>query len=100
MEFGRNANTPADSETQEDTYISETQANYIIDVDDEVQQTQQRSTTTEGKDASRPLLKEVTFNGAGNNKNYGGSKQWVCNHCKGKFTSLYTRIHVHFLDLL
>lgn len=32
----------------------------------------------------------------GNSKNPGGSKQWICNHCKGKFTSTYTRIHVHF----
>ncbi|KAL7584675.1 uncharacterized protein LOC111920429 [Lactuca sativa] len=96
MAFGRNANTPADSETQGNTHISETQADYNINVDDEVQQTQQRSTIPEGKDASRPLLEEVTFCGAGNSKNARGSKQWVCNHCKGKFTSSYTRIHVHF----
>lgn len=68
----------------------------LLMFDDEVQQTQQRSTAPEGKDASRPLLEEVTLSGAGNNKNVGGSKQWVCNHCKGKFTSSYTRIHVHF----
>lgn len=83
MAFGRNTNTPANSETQGDTHISETQPEFI-DVDDEVQQ---RLTATEGKDISRPLLEEVTFNGAGNSKISGGSKQWVCNHCKGKFTS-------------
>lgn len=100
MAFGRNANTPADSETQEDTYISETQADHTIDVDDEVQQTQQRSTAPEGKDASRPLLEEVTFSGAGNSKNAGGSKQWVCNHCKGNLLARTPESMSIFLDLL
>ncbi|KAI3524020.1 hypothetical protein L1887_02614 [Cichorium endivia] len=48
------------------------------------------------KDSTKPLLDEVTFIGPGNSKNAGGAKQWVCNHCKGMFTSSYTRIHAHF----
>jgi hypothetical protein len=32
----------------------------------------------------------------GSSKNPGGAKVWNCNHCKGRFTSTYTRIHVHF----
>ncbi|KAI3524297.1 hypothetical protein L1887_02950 [Cichorium endivia] len=48
------------------------------------------------KDSTKPLLDEVTFIGPGNSKNAGGAKQWVCNHCKGMFTSSYTKIHAHF----
>ncbi|KAJ9567191.1 hypothetical protein OSB04_003157 [Centaurea solstitialis] len=47
-------------------------------------------------DSSKPLLQEVTHICAGNSKNPGGSKVWVCKHCHQKFTSSYTRIHMHF----
>ncbi|KAK1424076.1 hypothetical protein QVD17_19388 [Tagetes erecta] len=43
----------------------------------------------------KPLLQEVEFIGAGNSKNSGGSKVWVCKHCGHRSTSSYTRIHVH-----
>ena len=48
------------------------------------------------KEAGKPLLEEVTMVGSGTSKNAGGSKQWICNHCKVKYTSSYTRIHTHF----
>ena len=57
-------------------------------------QTQTQSRTNDGK----PLLEEVVVISTGNSKNAGGSKVWVCNHCKQQFTSSYSRIHIHFLD--
>lgn len=48
------------------------------------------------KEAGKPLLEEVTMVGSGTSKNVGGLKQWICNHCKVKYTSSYTRIHTHF----
>ncbi|KAE8676161.1 Detected protein of unknown function [Hibiscus syriacus] len=76
MAFGQNHRR--DSEYDENkTGISETQG--YIDLDDDVKQT---ITANEGSGR--------------NSKNVGGAKQWICNHCKGKYTSSYTRIHVHF----
>ncbi|XP_023729514.2 uncharacterized protein LOC111877222 [Lactuca sativa] len=48
------------------------------------------------KEAGKPLLEEVTMVGSGTSKNAGGSKQWICKHCKVKYTSSHTRIHTHF----
>ncbi|XP_021989651.1 uncharacterized protein LOC110886192 isoform X2 [Helianthus annuus] len=45
---------------------------------------------------NKPLLQEVDFISDGNSKNCGGSKVWVCKHCKQQSTSSYTRIHAHF----
>ncbi|KAJ9560251.1 hypothetical protein OSB04_005411 [Centaurea solstitialis] len=56
-------------------------------------QTQQNPPATQ---QNQPLAEEVTYIGAGKSKNAGGSKQWRCNHCKGTYTSSYTRIHIHF----
>ncbi|XP_076919397.1 uncharacterized protein LOC143580184 [Bidens hawaiensis] len=85
---------------ESDTHVSETQHTYI-DVDDD--ETVHPSAAASGgsqskidKDSSKPPLSEVTFHGARNSKNPGGNKQWTCIHCKDKFTSTYTRIHVHF----
>ena len=45
----------------------------------------------------KPLLREVTITtAAAQGKASGGSKRWICNHCKKEFTSSYTRIHAHF----
>ena len=55
-------------------------------------QTQTQSRTNDGK----PLLEEVVVISTGNSKNAGGSKVWVCNHCKQQFTSSYSRTHIHF----
>ncbi|KAE8704288.1 hypothetical protein F3Y22_tig00110458pilonHSYRG00438 [Hibiscus syriacus] len=103
MAFGQNHRR--DSEYDENEIgISETQG--YIDLDDDVQQTTTASEgsgsgshsekVTEKKDPIKPLLDEVTLIGAGNSKNAGGDKQWICKHYKGKYTSSYTRIHVHF----
>ncbi|KAJ0901317.1 putative ribonuclease H-like superfamily [Helianthus annuus] len=102
MVFGKNT-----SQGDSETHISETQ-NYI-DIEDEVQQSNPNSTSTtsgsrasgsqgnkQTEDITKPLNDEVVFHGAGNSKNPGGSKQWTCKHCQGRFTSTYTRIHVHF----
>ncbi|GKD60739.1 putative ribonuclease H-like domain-containing protein [Tanacetum coccineum] len=64
----------------------------LID-DDSNDASQQRK---EEKD-NKPLLQEVTFVGTANSKNAGGAKVWICKHCKQRFTSSYTRIHVHLL---
>ncbi|KAL4573628.1 hypothetical protein LXL04_020441 [Taraxacum kok-saghyz] len=78
------------------THISDTQDRTTMDVDAEVEQ-QTAPTNSVEIDPSKPLLAEVTYTtGAGNSKSSGGAKQWTCNHCKGKYTSSYTRIHVHF----
>ncbi|MFS7953952.1 hypothetical protein Hanom_Chr07g00624661 [Helianthus anomalus] len=113
MVFGKNT-----SQGDSETHISETKNNYI-DIEDEVQQSNPNSTsTTSGsqgnektEDLTKPVNDEVVFHGAGkiyfyfcdfftikdcNSKNPGGSKQWTCKHCQGRFTSTYTRIHVHF----
>ncbi|KAI3816967.1 hypothetical protein L1987_10752 [Smallanthus sonchifolius] len=98
MAFGKRRNTEGgDSET----HVSNTQG--FIDTDDEVvEQTcpasasQASASQASEKDQNKPLVDEVTYHGAGNSKNPGGCKQWTCNHCKGKFTSTYTRIHIHF----
>ena len=91
MAFDKKRNTPpvADSEYDEnETAINDTPQGFV-DVDDEVQQ-------TEEEDPTKPLLDEVTFVGTGNSKNVGGAKQWICVYCKCNYTSSYTRIHVHF----
>ena len=48
------------------------------------------------KDDDKPQLQEVEIVGATGSKNAGGSKVWVCKHCHQRFTSSYTRMHVHF----
>ncbi|KAK1406440.1 hypothetical protein QVD17_41738 [Tagetes erecta] len=99
MVFGSQSQKTTD---ETETHVSETQRTYIDLEDEVVQQSSAAGTgcrskkSVEDKDSLKPLFDEVTFHGAGNSKNPGGSKQWTCNHCKGKFTSTYTRIHVHF----
>ncbi|KAI3723936.1 hypothetical protein L2E82_35698 [Cichorium intybus] len=56
----------------------------------------QHSQATKKKDPTKLLLEEVTIVGVANSKNAGGAKIWECNHCKGQYTSSYTRIHSHF----
>ncbi|XP_022003418.2 uncharacterized protein LOC110900866 [Helianthus annuus] len=97
MAFGKKSNHSDDQET----HVSETQD--FINLDDEVQETsaaggsQSKKPTEETtSDPTKPLLSEVTYTGVGKSKNPGGSKTWVCNHCKCTFTSTYTRIHYHF----
>ncbi|KAL4556044.1 hypothetical protein LXL04_038682 [Taraxacum kok-saghyz] len=87
--------TQSDSNT-EGTHISETQEPTPIDIDAEVQQ-QKTPTDHVEIDPSKPLHAEVTYlPHPANNKNSGGTKHWSCNHCKCKYVSSYTRIHVHF----
>ena len=47
----------------------------------------------------KPLLQEVTVLADYKSNNAGGSKQWMCKHCKTSFKSSYTRIHYLFLEL-
>ncbi|KAL4591672.1 hypothetical protein LXL04_004642 [Taraxacum kok-saghyz] len=102
MVFGRKKNqdaetlpTQSDSET-EGTHISETQEPTAIDIDAEVQQ-QSTPTSHFEIDPSKPLHAEVTYlPHPANCKTSGGTKHWTCNHCKLKFVSSYTRIHIHF----
>ncbi|KAI3498001.1 hypothetical protein L1887_33685 [Cichorium endivia] len=96
MAFGKNRSTPlVDSD---ETVVGETQEQDFVDLEDDVQQTTRAtaSGSQQENDPSKPLLNEVTFIGAGNSKNPGGGKQWVCKHRKGTYTSSYTRIYAHF----
>lgn len=81
MAFGKNSNTQAGEDSE--TVISEIQQGFI-DVDDAVQQASatgasasqaEKLTPTKEKDATKPLLYEVTILGTRNSKNSGGSKQ-------------------------
>lgn len=78
-------------------YVSdnEVEANEFID-NTGAESTQQISQVKTKATDDKPLMQEVNFLSAGNRKNAGGSKVWVCKHCKVKFTSSYTRIHIHF----
>ena len=51
---------------------------------------------SKGNFNDKPLYEEVTLIGSGTSKNAGGTKVWVCKHCKDKFVSSYTRMHTHF----
>ena len=51
---------------------------------------------SKGNFNDKPLYEEVNLIGSGNSKNPGGTKVWVCKHCKDKFVSSYTRMHTHF----
>ncbi|KAI3698708.1 hypothetical protein L2E82_42453 [Cichorium intybus] len=92
MVFGKASSRPEDTETEPPDNI----------VDLEENEEERPSNSAGGsqrnaeKDATRPLLEEVTIVGSGTSKNVGGAKIWVCNHCKVKYTSSYTRIHTHF----
>lgn len=55
-----------------------------------------RSKNVQASKDDKPLLHEVDFIGAAGATNPGGAKVWVCKHCHQKFTSSYTRIHIHF----
>ncbi|XP_076944593.1 uncharacterized protein LOC143615327 [Bidens hawaiensis] len=97
MVFGKQRpNTQGENET----YVSETEGvDDVQEIDEVVFNGSQNSVATGSqgiKDASKPLIDEVVFLGAGNSKNPGGSKKWTRNHCKEQFTSTYTRIHAHF----
>ncbi|KAL6522089.1 hypothetical protein OROMI_031966 [Orobanche minor] len=92
MVFGKRSNTAPEPETE----VPETQfPEDVINLEDENQSCQLQPTSIQ-KDPKKPLLEEVTYVGAANSKNAGGSKVWICKHCKEQFTSSYTRIHYHF----
>ncbi|KAJ9567450.1 hypothetical protein OSB04_003416 [Centaurea solstitialis] len=92
MVFGKRTNTAPEPETE----VPETQfPDDVINLEDENQSCQLQPTSVQ-KDPKKPLLEEVNYVGAANSKNAGGSKVWICKHCKEQFTSSYTRIHYHF----
>ncbi|KAJ9564787.1 hypothetical protein OSB04_000753 [Centaurea solstitialis] len=96
MVFGKN--TPTISQQNEREAEREDDDDVIEVVDEDQNQTQQvkkKPSPTDEKDPKKPLLTEVRYVGSGGS-NAGGSKPWACNHCKGTFTSSYTRIHYHF----
>ncbi|KAI3790548.1 hypothetical protein L2E82_03661 [Cichorium intybus] len=92
MVFGKASSRPEDNETEPPDNI----------VDLEENEEERPSNSAGGsqrnaeKDATIPLLEEVTIVGSGTSKNAGGAKIWVYNHCKVQYTSSYTRIHTHF----
>ncbi|KAI3498051.1 hypothetical protein L1887_33761 [Cichorium endivia] len=70
-----------------------------IDLEDEYEndfpdEGARRSKNVQATKDDKLLLHEVDIVGA--TKNAGGAKVWVCKHCHEKFTSSYTRIHIHF----
>ncbi|GKF22984.1 hypothetical protein Tco_0075306, partial [Tanacetum coccineum] len=96
MAFGRKRNHDDTLEQENSEGVNDLdgeEEEESIDHNESATQTQTQSRTN---DAGKPLLEEVVFVSTCNSKNAGGSKVWVCNHCKVKITSSYSRIHVHF----
>ena len=52
--------------------------------------------TAQSNSHSKPLYNEVSLCLQEGERNPGGSKVWVCKHCKNIFTGSRTRIHAHF----
>ncbi|KAL8201717.1 hypothetical protein R6Q57_010864 [Mikania cordata] len=103
MAFGKEVSNSTSRDTQQHTddhnFGSDDDIVEITNIRSEKPESTQKEavTETQGKQKDdKPLMGEVDFVGYGNSKNAGGSKVWICKHCKQKFTSSYTRIHVHF----
>jgi hypothetical protein len=47
-----------------------------------------------------PLFDEVAIIGIPKGKNVGGTKEWLCNHCKKTYKCSLTRVQVHLLGPL
>ncbi|KAI3522216.1 hypothetical protein L1887_11700 [Cichorium endivia] len=92
MVFGKKVSDQNSRESRERILVDEdedsTQENTFVEETQEVQSQQVKD--------DKPLLHEVNFIATAASKNAGGSKVWVCKHCKQQFTSSYTRIHAHF----
>ena len=93
MAFGRKRN--------HDDMLEQKNNEEVNDVGDEEESTYNNGSATQTQTQSRPndgkpLLNEVVFVSTANSKNPGGSKVWGCSHCKVQFTSLYSRMHIHF----
>ena len=73
-----------------------------VDVASGLSQPAKTQTTLAADSKQKPLLNEattqltITSTSVAQGKSSGGSKRWICKHCKQVFTSSYTRIHAHF----
>ena len=73
--------------------------NTAISVDSPLIMLEKQQQTQSNTSNTKPLYNEVTLVPSAGGKNPGGSKVWVCKHCKNSFTGSYTRIHAHFFGL-
>jgi len=104
MVFGKSKRKRAEAEANEEQEFQVTDAQEIsdsedpIDREDDKHDTQQTpSNKSKVRECNmKPLLQEVVVTGDYKSNNAGGSKQWMCKHCKASFKSSYTRIHYHF----
>ena len=100
MVFGKSKRKRAEAEASEEQEFQVTDAQEISDSDreDDKHDTQQTpSNKSKVRECNmKPLLQEVVVTGDYKSNNAGGSKQWMCKHCKASFKSSYTRIHYHF----
>ncbi|KAK9057621.1 hypothetical protein SSX86_022457 [Deinandra increscens subsp. villosa] len=98
MVFGKKQAVPINEDEQ---VQQEQDFEDVVHVDDEDDEEISKvgSSSSQGTH-DKPLYEEVTIIGAANSKNPGGTKQWVCKHCKEKFNSSYTRMHCHFFGPL
>ncbi|KAJ8435655.1 hypothetical protein Cgig2_003310 [Carnegiea gigantea] len=92
MVFGKSKRKRAEAEAK----ISDSED--AIDREDDKHDTQQTPSNKPkvSECNMKPLLQEVVVIGDYKSNNAGGSKQWMCKHCKASFKSSYTRIHYHF----
>lgn len=91
MAFGSNKKRPAEQISQDESEFNE------HDQNEETHPTETPANEDEPNPTLKPLLCEVETHAKATGKNPGGSKKWVCKHCKKSYTSSYTRIHYHFL---
>jgi hypothetical protein len=96
MAFGKNTGSASSSRQDSENSVQYVSDNDVEDNHNESAENVESCQTQTKQLDEKPLLQEVQFISTGSSKNAGGSKVWVCNHCNQRFTSSYTRIHVHF----
>ncbi|KAJ8428469.1 hypothetical protein Cgig2_003309 [Carnegiea gigantea] len=108
MVFGKSKRKRAEAEASEEQEFQVTDAQEISDLEDPIDREDDKHDTQQTPNNKpkvsecymKPLLQEVVVIGDYKSNNAGGSKQWMCKHCKASFKSSYTRIHYHFFGAL
>ncbi|KAL4578204.1 hypothetical protein LXL04_014324 [Taraxacum kok-saghyz] len=83
-------------EYQEEATVGDEEVSRVQGTEDHTVHTTPNDKQSKGNLNDKPLYEEVTLIGSGTSKNAGGTKVWVCKHCKEQFVSSYTRMHNHF----
>ncbi|KAL4554105.1 hypothetical protein LXL04_039783 [Taraxacum kok-saghyz] len=83
-------------EYQEEDTVGDEEVSRVQGTEDHNVHTTPTPNQSKGNFNDKPLYEEVTLIGSGTSKNAGGTKVWVCKHCKERFVSSYTRMHNHF----